>query len=216
MKKYNTKAIVLKSIRYKDADKIFTLLTKNDGKTSGIARGVRKISSRRGGNLDTLNYIHVKIHESGKGFKNIEEVKTLESFKDIKKDLDLSKKAYYMVELLHKNIEEGHENRRVFKLLLTSLKLLSSGKKYNPDVVVMYFEINLLKELGYQLNLEKCVKCQKILDSGGIYTFNFDLGGFACGNCSKTGLKVSKDLFLNMRKIWKGSLELNDEDIIKE
>lgn len=216
MRRYNTEAIVLKSIRYKDADKIFTLLTKDNGTVSAIARGVRKISSRRAGNLDTLNYIHIKIHESDKGFKNIEEVKTLKSFKNIKKDLELSKKAFYMIELLHRNVENGHENRRVFKLLLVCLKLLSGSSKYNPNVVVIFFEINLLKELGYQLNLEKCVKCQKILGGKGIYTFNFDLGGFMCSNCSNTGLKVSKDLFLDIKKIWRGNLKLNNKLKIEE
>ena len=63
MKKYNTKAIVLKSVKYKDADKIFTLFTKEYGKISAIGRGVRKINSRRSGNLDTLNYVSVGIRK---------------------------------------------------------------------------------------------------------------------------------------------------------
>jgi recombinational DNA repair protein (RecF pathway) len=55
MKKYNTKAIVLKSVKYKDADKIFTLFTKEYGKIS--MEESRKINSSRSGNLILLNYV---------------------------------------------------------------------------------------------------------------------------------------------------------------
>ena len=79
MKKYNLRAVVIKSIKYKDADKIFTQFSKEMGKISANARGVRKISSRRAGNLDTLNLVSVAIRTSDNGFNDIEEVKTLES-----------------------------------------------------------------------------------------------------------------------------------------
>ncbi len=79
MKKYNVRAVVLKSLKYRDSDKIFTLLSKEKGKISAIGRGVRKISSRRNGNLDTLNLISANIHEDRVGFKSIEEVKTIET-----------------------------------------------------------------------------------------------------------------------------------------
>ncbi|MFH1648125.1 MAG: DNA repair protein RecO, partial [Patescibacteria group bacterium] len=160
MKKYNTQAIVLKSTKFRDADKIFTLYTKDEGKISAIARGVRKISSRRAGNLDSLNVISVKISESKGGFKNIDEVKTLQSFKELKKDLETSKRAYFILELVHKTVEEGEKDERLYDLIIRSLKLLSTPR-CNPDLAVVYFEIVFMKELGYQLDFENCVKCQK-------------------------------------------------------
>jgi DNA repair protein RecO (recombination protein O) len=217
VKKYNTQAIVLKSTRFKDADKIFTLYTKDEGKVSAIARGVRKISSRRAGNLDTLNVIKVKIHESKNGFKNIEEVKTLQSFKDLKKDLETSKRAYFILELVHKTIEEGEKDEKIFDLIINTLKILSS-QKYDPGIGVIYFEIHFMKELGYQLNLDKCVKCRKnISDSvSKKYGFNISKGGFSCGDCSGSGFPVSEDTVLWMGKIWRGDLTLKDKDLIKD
>ncbi|MFC1700200.1 DNA repair protein RecO [Patescibacteria group bacterium] len=217
MKKYNTQAIVLKSTKFKDADKIFTLYTKNEGKVSAIARGVRKISSRRAGNLDSLNVIKVKIYESSGGFKNIEEVKTLQSFKELKKDLETSKKAYFILELVHKTIEEGEKDEKIYNLILNTLKILSNSK-YDSDVGVIYFEIHFMKELGYQLNLEKCVKCQKDLSSSisKKHGFNISKGGFSCGDCSGRGFPVSENLVLWMEKIWKGDLSLKDKDLIKD
>ncbi|MBU1133051.1 DNA repair protein RecO [Patescibacteria group bacterium] len=217
MKKYNTQAIVLKSTKFRDADKIFTLYTKDEGKISAIARGVRKISSRRAGNLDSLNVISVKISESKGGFKNIDEVKTLQSFKELKKDLETSKRAYFILELVHKTVEEGEKDERLYDLIIRSLKLLSTPR-CNPDLAVVYFEIVFMKELGYQLDFENCVKCQKEIFSSisRKYAFNISRGGFVCGDCSGSGFPVSEDLVSWMGKIWKGDLKLKEKDLIKE
>lgn len=217
MKKYNTQAIVLKSSKFRDADKIFTLYTKSEGKISAIARGVRKISSRRAGNLDSLNVISVKIIESNGGFKNIEEVKTLQSFRGLKGDFEASKRAYFVLELVHRTVEEGEKDEKLYELIVKALKLLSTPK-CDPDLAVIYFEISFMKELGYQLEFEKCIKCQKELSSSTSkkYSFNISRGGFVCGDCSGGGFPVSKDLVSWMGKIFGGNLKLREKDVIKE
>ena len=206
MKKYNSRAVVLKSTKYKDSDKIFTLFTREYGKISAIARGVRKISSRRSGNLDTLNLISVKIHEGRNGIKNIEEVKTLESFKNIKKDLAKSLKAYYIAELVHKSTEEGEKLTGIFNLLIKFLKVLEKNG-YSGDLFVTYFEINLMKLLGYELTLSKCRKCGKVLDeSWSKYTFNIDNGSIECEKCSKFGIEISKKCSVAFNSVSNGKM----------
>jgi DNA repair protein RecO (recombination protein O) len=185
MKKYNVRAVVLKSLKYRDSDKIFTLLSKEKGKISAIGRGVRKISSRRNGNLDTLNLISVSIHEDRVGFKSIEEVKTIESFKNLKKDFGKSVKAYYLIELVHKSIEEDEPVPEVFNLLVKCLKALDKNN-YSGDLYISYFEINFMKILGYQMGFDKCRICGKKLDdSWKEYYFNVENGSIECGDCSK-------------------------------
>lgn len=148
MKKYNSEAIILKSINYKDKDKIYTVFTDKYGKFSVIGRGVRKISSRRGGNLDSLNYVSLKVTEMDNGLKNLDEVVVLNSFKNLKSDYNLSLKAYYFAELINKNIEESFEDIKIFKLFKKCLEILDSGS-LNINVLTLFFEIQLLKELGY-------------------------------------------------------------------
>ena len=148
MKKYNTEAIILKSRGYKDADKIYTFLTPEYGKISALARGVRKITSRRAGNLDSLNMVKVKITESGKGFMHIDEVQTLDSFTPLKQDLENVVKAFYLLELVDRTIEEGNKDEMVFYLLWRVLDMLN--KNTHPrDILVFYFELNFLRLLGY-------------------------------------------------------------------
>lgn len=207
MKKYNSKAVVLRSTKYKDSDKIFTLFTSDHGKISALARGVRKISSRRGGNLDTLNLISVKIHEDRAGIKNIEEVKTIESFKNIKNDLDKSLKAYYIVELVHKATEEGEKLSGIFNLLIKCLRLIDKNN-YSGDLFVTYFEINLMGMLGYRLTLDKCGNCGRELDeSWKKYVFNIDNGSIECEKCSKFGVGISRECATAFKKIYTDKLD---------
>ncbi len=216
MKKYNVRAVVLKSLKYRDSDKIFTLLSKEKGKISAIGRGVRKISSRRNGNLDTLNLISVSIHEDRVGFKSIEEVKTIESFKNLKKDFGKSVKAYYLIELVHKSIEEDEPVPEVFNLLVKCLKALDKNN-YSGDLYISYFEINFMKILGYQMGFDKCGICGKKLDdSWKEYYFNVENGSIECGDCSKIGLSISKGAALALNRISNGKLEKDDQKIFEE
>jgi len=152
VRNYNINGIVLKGINYKDSDKIFSILTKEMGKISVLARGVRKISSRRAGNMDTLNFISAKITEDSKGFKQLEEVKTVNSFKDIKRSYELSCLAYYMAELIHRNIEEGENSEQIVTKLVGCLRALTDLRA-DSTLVVNHFELDLLKELGYEFQI---------------------------------------------------------------
>lgn len=202
MKKFNTQAFVLKNIKYKDTDKIFTLFSKDLGKISAIARGVRKINSRRAGNLDTLNLVSISIRENSNSFNDVEEVKTLESFKDLKKDLVKSVKAYYLIELVHKTIEEGEQNEELFNLLYKSLKMMQ--RSHNPNFVVNYFEMHFMNLLGYKITLDKCGVCGKVFSkSWSRYSFNIENGSFECEKCSKFGISISKEVALGMFYLYK-------------
>lgn len=216
MKRYNTQAIVLKSIKYKDSDKIFTLLTKDYGKVSAIARGVRKINSRRSGNLDTLNLISVSFYEDSHDMRSIEEVKTIKSFRNLKKDLEKSTKAYYIVELIHKSVEENEKVEDIFNLALQSLKTLDENK-YSGGLIINFFELNLMKILGYQLTLNKCRKCERVLDnSWKKYFFNVDNGSFECEDCTKYGIEVSKGAAIEFLNVFNGKLTKESQEVDKE
>jgi len=216
MRKFNTNAIVLKSIKYKDSDKIFTLFTKDHGKMSAIARGVRKISSRRSGNLDTLNLVSVNIREDSKGFKDIEEVKTIESFKKIKSDLGKCAKAYYIVELVHKAVEEGDKVPGIFELLIKCLRALDKNG-YSGDLFITYFEINLMEMLGYQMSVKKCRKCGRLLDnSWKKYSFNVDNGSIECEKCAKFGIDISREAALSLDPIYSGKMGKKMHETVSE
>ena len=159
MSRYNSECVVLRSIDYRDSDKIFTLLSKNSGKITAAARGVRKISSRRGGNLDTLNHVIIHTSESPSGYKNISEVRLINSFQKIKMSLFKSKMAYYCIELVYRFVQEGkdHHQAPIFDALTSLLtRLDKAGSNISASIIVNAFEIKLMSILGYEITLDKC------------------------------------------------------------
>ena len=150
MARYNVEAIVLKHFKYQDLDKIYTLLSKEKGKISVIGKGVRSISSKRSGNLDTLNVVIIHINESTGGQRYLSEAKSLKTFKNIKDDLNLAKNAFYMVELVNKTVLEDENATQIYELLYKALDKLDKDK-YPATVTTNIFEIKLMKLLGYEI-----------------------------------------------------------------
>ncbi len=191
MPNFNAECIVLKSSNYKESDKIYTLYSKDYGKFIATARGVRKISSKRGGNLDTLNHVVVGISESEKGYKYISEVQSSNTFRNLKNSLEMSAKGFYLAELVHKLTEEEQQGQDIFDLLLKTLRLLDSGVM-DPMLAISYFEISLMRILGYGLTLDSCIECSKALDeTWDGCKINFGLGGLVCTQCSSMGIVLS-------------------------
>jgi len=176
---------VLKSVNYKDADKIFTLYSEKEGKITAIARGVRKISSKRAGSLDRLNLVTIDFYEASSRFNTITEVKNIESFRNIKDNRNLISLAYRIVFLLLRHVEEGAPNKVLFDLLSRTFFLLDFSLIV-PNAVYIHFLINFIGILGYSLTLNRCTVCAKSL-SGKWKTpaFSYDLGGVVCDDCKK-------------------------------
>ncbi|MBI2620716.1 DNA repair protein RecO [candidate division WWE3 bacterium] len=189
---FAAECVVLKSVNYRDADKIYTLYTKNDGKISAMARGVRKISSRRGGNLDTFNHVAVNVSESARRFNVVTEAKVINSFKNLKRILSRAVYAYYVAELVHKFFEYQEQDSRVFNLLVSALGELDELDAY-PIAVVNKFEVGLMRAAGYQMSLDKCALCGRVFSGDWLYPkFNAGVGGLICDGCSG-GLPISKE-----------------------
>ena len=96
-----TEAIVLKSFDFGDADRIFTILTSNNGIIRVVAKGVRKPKSRMGGHLDILSKVNAYI-SIGENLSNLSQVETIENYSVIKNDLSLISVGFYFLELIEK------------------------------------------------------------------------------------------------------------------
>lgn len=191
MKTYNIEAFVLKNNNYSDSDKLFTLFTKDYGKIIASAKGIRKISSKRRGSLDTLNLISAKITENTQGYKSINEVKLINSHKNTKKTLKRTYAGYYISELITRNFEENQSSQEMYKLYSKTLTMLGNGN-VPYQIPVLYFELHFLRNLGYGINFTHCSKCEKKLDPKWIKCgFSFYMGGILCENCASTDTFVT-------------------------
>lgn len=217
MARYNVDAVVLKNFNYKDSDKIYTLLTRSNGKISANARGVRKISSRRGGNLDTLNYITAGISESPSGYKTITEVRLQKSYENLKNSLDRAKLAYYLIELIHRFIQEDQEQNKIFNLLLKTLqKLNKSSSLLNASILVNSFELRFMSLLGYELTLDQCaVSGDKFSLEWDGYKFNLSQGGLTSSVHDMLGRPITRETAYVLNYIDAHNKGLVDKPAIK-
>lgn len=124
MRNYKTEGIIIKRSNFSEADRILTIFTGHYGKIKVIAKGVRKITSKRGGNVELCNLAEITLHE-GRNFDILTEASVKESFLNIKKDLIKIAWAYHICELVDGLCPEKQENRKVFANLISTLKILN-------------------------------------------------------------------------------------------
>ncbi len=144
-KTYRTEGVILKRINIGEADRILTIFTKHYGKIKAIAKGVRKITSRRGGNVEVFNHVALFLSR-GRNFDLLSEAQVLNSYKNWRQDLKKVGVAYYFCELVDRLTPEGQENRAVFELLKDSLAEIGQERLLE---LVRGFEEQLLNELGF-------------------------------------------------------------------
>ncbi len=148
---FKTEGIVLKRINFGEADKILTIYTNHYGKIRAIAKGVRKLTSRKGGNVELFNQIVVFLNK-GRNLNILTEVQVLNTFKVWRRDLKKVAVAYYFCELVDKLTPDEQSHRVVYKLLVDFLSKIGSTK--GLPKLIREFEEKLLIELGFGIPAE--------------------------------------------------------------
>ena len=123
MRGFKTEGVILKRKNFGEADRILTVFTQSRGKISIVAKGVRRITSRRAGNVELLNRVSLFLYQ-GKGMSILTEAEGLENFEKLKSDLSLSTVAFHIIELVDKLTAENQENRILYEHLVNCLKRL--------------------------------------------------------------------------------------------
>src|SRR3989344_6341488 len=148
MKSYSLEGIVIKRSNFGEANKLVTLFTNTHGKVTLVAKGLRKLSSKRAGPLELFN--HVKLHAvHGRGELDIlTEVQLINSFPAWRKQLGRVTLAYQLAEVVDKLTPDSQSHPEIFALLLHSfsqISRLNSNWKLNLESWIL----NILVELGF-------------------------------------------------------------------
>ena len=137
------RAFVLRRVNFGDSDRYITLFSKNNGKVEVVARGIRKITSRRASSVELLNLIEFQAIRTSKNFI-LTEVKLVDSFEHLKKELDHIKKVFLICELVDAVLPSGVIHRDVFELIERASNKVSDNEKN-----MSYFQAKLLALLGF-------------------------------------------------------------------
>lgn len=184
MSSYKSDGIVIRQVNVGEADQILTLYTRDYGKIDVIAKGVRKMNSRKLGNLELLAYSDLLL-ANGQSLDLVLEASVVLSYGDIRNDLTKTAYAYMVAEAFNRLVPLGLAQQRLFKLLKSYLTLLDQTEKpyqwFHLTQAVLY---QLLQALGFLPELLKCVHCDRWLDESTTL-FAPNMGGFLCAMCGQ-------------------------------
>ncbi len=211
---FRTRAVIIKTQDYKENDKLVWLYTENLGKVTAIVRGAKKSKSKFLSLTLPLCYGDYMLYK-GKSLYNLQEGKIINSFQGLLDNLDKLTYSSYLCELIDIACEFDEINNNLFKTLVETLYLLNTDA-LDYELLLRGFELRLLSNTGYNLNLETCSICnKKIAVSNYISLSNF---GGVCDECPKEhGISISKGAYnalkflknIHMSKIYR--LNLNSE-----
>lgn len=143
---YSSEGIVLARKNFGEADRILSVFSKDQGRISLLAKGVRRPKSKKRGHIEIFNLIKYQAN-IGHGIDIISEAEVIRDYKDIRKNLKKISLAYYFMEVAGKITHEGESNTGLYYLLTDSLENISITKtlrKLRTD-----FIFKLLTLLGY-------------------------------------------------------------------
>jgi DNA repair protein RecO (recombination protein O) len=158
---YATEAIILRRMDFGEADRILTIMTPQMGKLRVIAKGVRKITSRKAGHVELFTRVRLLLAR-GRTFDIVSQAETIEPYRPVREDLLRSSFAHYLSELIDVFAQEGSEDTALYDLLANGLSWLAGAP--DPALAARYFELRLLTLTGYRPQLFRCARTHEPID----------------------------------------------------
>jgi DNA repair protein RecO (recombination protein O) len=172
-------AVVLRHADWGEADRLLTLFTREQGKLRAIAKGARKMRSRKAGHLEPFTHVSLML-AAGRDMWIVTQAEALNVFQPLRDDLMRMGLAAYVIELLDRFTYEEGALPGLFKLLVDTLGRLTG--EIDPFYTLRYYELRLLELVGYRPELFYCVQCQSEIKPQEQF-FSVQLGGAVCPNC---------------------------------
>ncbi len=179
---FRVEAVVLRHADWGEADRILTLYTRERGKVRAIAKGARKIRSRKAGHLEPFTHVTLQMAQ-GRDLLIITQADTLDANLPLVANLVKTGYASYAVELLDRfTYEDENENYAIFRLLTEILTRIAGEAE--PWLALRYYEVRLLDLLGFRPHLFECANCGEKIQAVDQY-FSAAAGGVLCPRCGR-------------------------------
>ena len=187
-----TDAIVLRSIRYGEADRVLHLYTPDRGRVGAIAKGVRRARSRFGARLEPFFHVRMMLHEGRGELLTVTGVDTIEPHAGLRDHAHTLAAAAHACDAVGQMFETEEAHPEVFRLLLAELALVSHDDGQAGPANGLAFELKLLLAAGIVPQLGACVACGARDD---LVAFSAAAGGVVCGSCEAAGFALDVDAY---------------------
>lgn len=172
-------ALVLKHNDWGEADRILLLYTRQLGKERAVAKGVRKISSRKAGHLEPFTEASLLLAK-GHDLDIVTQAETLRVYAGLSGDLTRLGQAAYLAELVDRFTSEGEPNPALYRLLAEGLEQVAEAA--DTFAALRSFELHLLDLSGFRPELFHCVRCGAEIQARDQF-FSLNQGGVLCPDC---------------------------------
>ena len=188
MPTYRDDAVVLRTHKLGEADRIITLLSRRRGKIRAVAKGVRRTSSKFGARLEPFSHIDLQFAE-GRTLDVVTQVESLDAFGPaLTEDYPTYTAGQVMLETADRLVtEEGEPSLQQYLLLVGALRVLNRGTADGPRPAAMVLDSYLLRALavaGYAPSFRDCARCGV---EGPHSAFSPASGGVVCERCRPPG-----------------------------
>lgn len=195
---YRDTAIVLRTYKLGEADRIVVLLTEHHGKVRAVAKGVRKTLSRFGARLEPMSHVRLLIAR-GRDLDIVSQAEAVESLAPLVSDLDHLTAGIAVLEAADQLSLDREPNVNLYRMVVGALR--SIGER-GATLVVPAFFWKLLALDGVRPELDVCVRCG---EHNALVAFDMHQGGALCRNC-RSGAPLSEEALSLMRMILGGRL----------
>ncbi len=172
---YTAEAVVLRQRPLGEADRVLALFTREYGRLSAVARGVRKPTSKRSGALEPFSHVRLLLARGRGALDVVAQVEVLEGTGALRADLLRFGQAALVAELVEAATPEREPQPGLFHLLVEALRLLRQPEE---APAALWFALHLISMVGYQPALERCAVGGE--DTGSAPAWSHPLGGVVC------------------------------------
>jgi DNA repair protein RecO (recombination protein O) len=183
---YCTEAVVLRSIRLGEADRVLHLYTEAHGRVGAVAKGVRKTMSRFGARLEPLSHVELVLHRGRGELETVTAAQLVRSHREAREDYYRFSVGMIGAEAMLRLFSEEEANGRAFTALTRFLDLLDrtphGGDRPALDLLGLAFQLKLLWLAGYLPHVSGCAECGA--DRVPLVGYSTRSGGAVCAQCA--------------------------------
>src|SRR5688572_5852357 len=177
---FKTEAIVLRSIRFGEADRILHLYSRERGRIGAVAEGVRRPKSRFGGRLEPLFRLNLVLHEGRGELYTVTAAQTVHAHGRVREGRAALARAVEACEAVLRLFDTSEPNVPAYNLLCHELALLDANPAAAGRAQSLGFRLKLLLAAGFVPELATCASCGEREHLGA---FSAGAGGVVCAAC---------------------------------
>jgi DNA repair protein RecO (recombination protein O) len=189
-----SEAVVLRSMRYGEADRILHLYTPGRGRVSAIAKGVRRARSRFGGRLEPFFRLNIELHEGRSELLTVTGAQTIDGYARLRGDARALDAAARACDAVGRLFETSEPHPGVFNLLCRQLVLLDeragAGAGLGGRAGALAFRLKLLLAAGLAPQLGACANCG---EHEHLVGFSGAAGGVVCAACEAGSFPLGEE-----------------------